>query len=105
MKRVLLLFGVLFLMAAQASDLILEAAGGHFFIDSDTGAIKRIVDQAGRTILEGSENRYIVMSKGGDATVFEAADKVIEIKKEPARIFSLLAQQLNHTSRFHCYGS
>ncbi|MBQ9368543.1 MAG: hypothetical protein IJT83_12245 [Victivallales bacterium] len=84
MKRVLLLFGVLFLMAAQASDLILEAAGGHFYIDSDTGAVKRIVDQAGRTILEGSENRYIVMSKGGDVTAFEAADKVIETKKEPA---------------------
>ena len=54
---------------------------GTFTVDPAHGNVSKITDAAGRTVLTGSENRYLVMSKAGDATLFERDDKAVKSER------------------------
>jgi len=72
-----------------ADDIVLSSATGKFTLDGKTGAVKKIVDAQSRTVLNGSENRYITMSKAGDITFFEAKDKVVSVRKSGGKVIFL----------------
>ena len=64
------------------ADTVLQAGGGTFTLNNSNGAIKKIVDNKKRTVLEKAQNRYIMMSKAGDATAYEDfAKEVLENEK------------------------
>ena len=76
MKQSLMWLLSMLLIPLSGAQLELKTPTGTFEIDPVHGNVSRVVDTAGRTILESSENRYLVMSTAGDATLFERDDKV-----------------------------
>ena len=68
------------------ADTVLQAGGGTFTLNNSNGAIKKIVDNKKRTVLEKAQNRYIMMSKAGDATAYEDFDKVLKSYKKSGKI-------------------
>ena len=82
----------LFLLIAAAmpavllSDIVLKSDTGAFTLDETSGAIKKIVDRKNRTVVEKTQNRYIVMSKAGDVAAFENQDKSAPVVRKGNRV-------------------
>ena len=82
----------LFLLIAAAmpavllSDIVLKSDTGTFMLDETSGAIKKIVDRKNRTVVEKTQNRYIVMSKAGDVAAFENQDKSAPVVRKGNRV-------------------
>ena len=66
----------------MSADVILKSTTGTFTIDRNTGAVKKIVDARGRTVLENSEIVYRFMSKAGDLLWYEKNDKTVKITED-----------------------
>ena len=87
MKKVLLLISLAAAaFCSGAADIVLDGNSGKFTIDGVTGAVKKIVDRRNHTVLTGSQNRYLMQSKAGDAVAFESADKVIKKSQSNGRV-------------------
>jgi len=74
-------FFVLLLAAlpfALTADIVMPLPTGRFILNEENGAIKSSIDRWNRTVLENVQNRYIMMSKAGDVTAYEAQDKVVK---------------------------
>ena len=74
-------FFVLLLAAlpfALTADIVMPFPTGRFILNEENGAIKSSIDRWNRTVLENAQNRYIMMSKAGDVTAYEAQDKVVK---------------------------
>ena len=81
LKKICWVFTLL-LPLLLAADTVLQSASGKFVLDEKCGSVKSITDAAGRSVLAGSENRYIFMAKKGDVVGYEKSDRVIEQKKD-----------------------
>ena len=87
MKKVLLLISLAAAaLYAGAADIILNSNSGKFTIDGTTGAVKKIADSKNRTVLAGSQNRYMIYSRKGDAVAFENLDKVVKSSRKNGKV-------------------
>ena len=93
MKKFLMWLPALLLLPAWGGELTLKTPTGSFAFDPAHGNLSKITDAAGRAVLESSENRYLVMSKACDATLFERDDKVV--KSERGKDGSLTLECVN----------
>ena len=81
MKRSLMWLLTVLLFPVYGAQLELKTPTGTFALDPAHGNVSKIADAAGRTVLTGSETRYLVMSTAGDATLFEHDDKVVRSER------------------------